>query len=168
MAATKEQESKALEQIKKIVAGLGEDSYIAKAFEGCFDIAKDNIIYDAAFSMKERLESAEAHEDLLQEKIKKLETKVANLEDELGAARADAEEFRKKAMPEELRGALKAHLMNAIEEKEQHMMSLADIMADLAGSPTDIAFQHAANAYKLERAKSEHYKKMIKKLDELK
>ncbi len=33
--ATKEQERKALEQIKKIVAGLGEDSYVAAAEMFC-------------------------------------------------------------------------------------------------------------------------------------
>ena len=33
MAATKEQERKALEKIKKIVTDLGEDSYISMAFE---------------------------------------------------------------------------------------------------------------------------------------
>ena len=47
---TKEQERKALEQIKKIVAGLGEDSYIGIAFAGCFEDAENNIEYDAAFS----------------------------------------------------------------------------------------------------------------------
>lgn len=40
MAATKEQEQKALEKIKKIVTDLGEDSYISMAFEGCFEIAE--------------------------------------------------------------------------------------------------------------------------------
>ena len=40
---TKEQERKALNQIKKIVDSLGEDSYIAMAFEGCFEDAETNI-----------------------------------------------------------------------------------------------------------------------------
>ena len=35
--ATKEQERKALEQIRKIVEGLGENSYLSFAFEGCFE-----------------------------------------------------------------------------------------------------------------------------------
>ena len=56
---TKEQERKALEKIKKIVDELGADSYIKTAFEGCFEIADENIEYDAAFSMKERAEIAE-------------------------------------------------------------------------------------------------------------
>lgn len=40
---TKEQERKALAQIKKIVEGLGGDSYLATAFEGCFEDAEYNI-----------------------------------------------------------------------------------------------------------------------------
>lgn len=57
--ATKEQERKALEQIRKIVAGLGEDSYVATAFEGCFCDAEDNIENDWALSMNGRWQDAE-------------------------------------------------------------------------------------------------------------
>lgn len=47
MMATKEQERAALEKIRKIVDGVGgHDSYIGKAFEGCFAIAKENIDSD--------------------------------------------------------------------------------------------------------------------------
>ena len=56
---TKEQERKALAQIRKIVEGLGVDSYIGIAFEGCFEIAESNIENDWACSMKQRAESAE-------------------------------------------------------------------------------------------------------------
>ena len=55
--ATKDQERKALEQIRKIVAGLGEESYIGKAFEGCFEIASDNIDNDFWNSQKDSIES---------------------------------------------------------------------------------------------------------------
>lgn len=58
MAATKEQEQKALEKIKKIVTDLGEDSYISMAFEGCFEIAEGNIENDFGCSMKQRAESS--------------------------------------------------------------------------------------------------------------
>lgn len=58
--ATKEQERKALAQIKKIVDSLGKDSYIGTAFEGCFEIAEENIENDFACSMKQRAEKAAA------------------------------------------------------------------------------------------------------------
>lgn len=43
---TKEGERKALEQIKKIVEGLGKESYIGTAFKGVFELAEENIEYD--------------------------------------------------------------------------------------------------------------------------
>jgi chromosome segregation ATPase len=52
---SKDQERKALEQIRKIVAALGEESYIGKAFEGCFEIASDNIDNDFWNSYKDTI-----------------------------------------------------------------------------------------------------------------
>lgn len=50
MTATKEQERNTLEKIKKMVAELGSDSYLAAAFTGAFDLAEQNIDDDAAFT----------------------------------------------------------------------------------------------------------------------
>lgn len=100
---TKEQERKALEQIKKIVAGLGEDSYIATAFEGCFDLAERNIDEDAAYSMKGRWEFTEKERDAATDKIKEmrkeaceaakrieeLETRIADMSEKLNDARKE-------------------------------------------------------------------------------
>ena len=43
---TKEQERKALEKIRKIVAELGENSYVGIAFDGAFELAEENISDD--------------------------------------------------------------------------------------------------------------------------
>lgn len=58
-SSTKEQERMALAQIREIIAGLGTDSYIGTALEGCLEIAEENIDNDFACSMKQKLESAE-------------------------------------------------------------------------------------------------------------
>ena len=73
---TKAEEYRALEQIKKIVSALGTDSYIATAFEGCFEVAEGNIDNDFACSMKQRAESAERQ---AQQKIKEAETSKAEI-----------------------------------------------------------------------------------------
>lgn len=78
--ATKEQERKALEQIKKIVEGLGPDSYIGTAFDGVFGVAEYNINNDAACSLRDRA-AIFAREQALTEtadKIKKLEAQLAD------------------------------------------------------------------------------------------
>ena len=83
---TKEQERKALEQIKKIVEGLGENSYIGTAFEGCFEIAEDNINNDFACSMKQRKEAAEFAEDQLRKKVAQMKVKIREQEAALKVA----------------------------------------------------------------------------------
>lgn len=74
MAATKKQEYEALKKIKEIVDSLGKDSYIATAFEGCFDIAKENIMFDFMSSMKHRYESAQCEIDELKAEIDEVES----------------------------------------------------------------------------------------------
>lgn len=59
MPAPKQREREAFESIKNIVKSLGDDSYIAIALEGCLEDAERNIDDDAAYSMKNRPESAE-------------------------------------------------------------------------------------------------------------
>lgn len=87
--ATKQQERDALEKIRKIVEQLGPDSYLATAFEGCFDLAAENIDNDWACSMADRARRAEKRaaelEDKLAESVKDYEAAHA-------AAHAVAEE----------------------------------------------------------------------------
>lgn len=55
---TKDQERQAIEKIRKIVEGLGENSYVGFAMEGVLELAEDNIREDAAYSMKKSAEIA--------------------------------------------------------------------------------------------------------------
>lgn len=57
--ATKQQEREALDKIAETIKGLGQDSYIAAAFDGCLDMAEDNIGNDFMCSMKARAEDAQ-------------------------------------------------------------------------------------------------------------
>lgn len=85
--ATKEQERKALEQIRKIVAGLGEESYIGKAFEGCFELAAENIECDFWNSWKEK------YSNVMDKSVEKLTA----LQDENDVLRKRAEEAERIA-----------------------------------------------------------------------
>lgn len=83
---TKAQERKALDQIRKIVEGLGENSYIGAAFSGCFEIAESNIDNDFSDSMKAKLESAEKDAEYFHQianseaaDIQKKEAQIADL-----------------------------------------------------------------------------------------
>ena len=88
---TKEQERKALEQIRKIVASLGEDSYVATAFEGCFEIAEQNIDNDWACSMKDRAESAVKAMLKQHDKIADLKAQIKGLQEENSKIKSELE-----------------------------------------------------------------------------
>lgn len=81
--ATKEQERKALEQIRKIVDGLGADSYIATAFDGCFQDAEENIENDFALCMKDRYLTESKKAKDLRAEVDRLKARVSELEEEL-------------------------------------------------------------------------------------
>lgn len=68
VSATKQQERDALEKIKELVELMGPNSYIATAFQGCFEIAEQNIEYDFADSLQERLAMAEKKAEALKAK----------------------------------------------------------------------------------------------------
>lgn len=81
---TKNEEKKILSQIEKLIESAGKDSYIAYAFAGCCDIARDNIENDFANSLlsqrakceldlhetKERLDAANEEIGMLKRKMK--------------------------------------------------------------------------------------------------
>ena len=143
MAATKEQEQKALEKIKKIVTDLGEDSYISMAFEGCFEIAEGNIENDFGCSMKQRAESSAAEaakykemyesavKDYEAEKrtVEELEQKVLTLE-EAGAIKAILIDFADNPDSAEFKQAVQdnRHNKQLVEESEKLIQRILDTM----------------------------------------
>jgi len=86
--ATKAEERKALEQIRKIVDKLGEESYIGKAFEGCFFVAEDNINNDFWDSLQDRISAREAELAKLRETTKLKEEKIRRITEESENGRA--------------------------------------------------------------------------------
>ncbi len=93
---TKEQERKALEQIRKIVENLGENSYVGSAFEGCFEIAEENISNDFACSMKACKETAESQRDYQYKKNKVLADKIKDYETNLNFTQMERDEVMKQ------------------------------------------------------------------------
>ena len=109
MIATKDQERKALEEIRKIVDNLGENSYVGAAMEGVLELAEDNIENDFVQSMKESVETAEkrAHE----------------LEEEL-------EEERACILPEEVRQKFYGIAFDKKYKAQAEAMTAAERMAE--------------------------------------
>lgn len=86
--ATKRNERETLETIRQLVADLGEQSYLATAFQGCFEIAEENIENDFADSLRGRLDGTLKKIDLLEAKVKELEGQLAESQKDWEAAHA--------------------------------------------------------------------------------
>lgn len=89
MIATKEQERKTLEKIKQMVVELGENSYLAAAFTGAFELAERNIENDWGCTMTEKAERMEREAE---EKARK----AAELMQQAKKEMLKAEEMQKK------------------------------------------------------------------------
>lgn len=149
---TKEQERKALAQIKKIVESLGEGSYVATAFEGCFEIAMENIENDFACSMKQRLESAElANKNL----CKKLAEMQKECEDAYHAANIVAEEkdtqidaLQKRIISDDDLTDCISLARDRAAEYESMMDEAAEQIVELADDPGSVEFQDAVKSHR--------------------
>lgn len=88
---TKAQERNALEKIKKIVEDLGKNSYVGTAFEGCFEIAEENIDNDFACSMKQRAEKAEKDAQYFQDMVNYSSNELEKAQEEISRLRKQVE-----------------------------------------------------------------------------
>lgn len=104
--ASKAEERKALEQIKKIVEGLGgSGSYIGMALEGCFEIAESNIENDFGCSMQEQVKAMEMSRNDWMARCKYMEAEHNKTVKELEAAKDNADALANNKV-NELRDAL--------------------------------------------------------------
>lgn len=139
---TKEQERKALEQIRKIVSGLGEDSYVGTAFEGCFEIAEENIQHDFACSTRDRLEGYQSEVEEMASRINGLVKKLDGLKDllkdkdEIIKRRGDRIEDLNKQLRESVDTAVEAwakvhEAEETIQAKDNEIIHLKAKLYDL-------------------------------------
>lgn len=157
MAATKEQERKALARIKKIVEELGENSYIGIAFEGCFEVAEENIENDFACSMKQRAEHAEMEAG----KYKKMyEDTAADFE----AAETTIAGLEQKVLSTAEGGAIKAILYHYQTEATRLADESAQRIVELADSPDTPEFRQAVQDNRNSKKRMEDSKALIQRV----
>ena len=146
---TKNDERKALEQIKEIVFKLGDDSYLSTAFEGCFEIAFMNIENDFFCSMKQKYE--QEHEQVVKllktvneqnDDCFKMEKRINDLEKEIKAKdkMLEHDKSMKVALKKELDEADKRieHLESCLEEKNKAIVKYGDELVHLKAKMYDM------------------------------
>ena len=153
---TKEQERKALEQIKKIVQSLGENSYVGTAFEGCFEIVAENIENDFGDSMQDRWLTAERK---YEEACGEIEGLKNRLEWKEG--------IEKKLLTEEEAGQIKMVLSNTRNEEDKRTREAASMIVKYADNPSGSDFQRAVNIHRAGERLCARYDALINRLTEV-
>lgn len=164
---TKEQERQAIEKIRKIVEGLGENSYVGFAMEGVLELAEDNIREDTAYSMKESAEiaweratKAEKENKELKKTVEKREATILELNTELCNARAEA---KANEVPEELIQEIYCMAYDKEAESIGKMERAADQMTEATIAGEDA--HGFAEEYKKQKENRNRYRKVMEMLD---
>lgn len=171
---TKDQEREAIKKIRKIVEGLGENSYVGFAMDGILELAEDNIREDTAYSMKERAEIArkdaeeaeKENKDLkaevedLKKTVEKRGATISELNTELCNARAKA---KANEIPEELVQEMYCMAYDKEAESIGKMERAADQMAAAIIAGEDV--HGFAEEYKKQKANRSRYRKVMEELD---
>lgn len=176
---TKQQEREALAKIKEIINGLGEGSYVATAFEGCYEIAIENIDNDFACSMKQRYESESKRREEAERANKGMADKVAKAEMERDAAREALHEITKnredeiaelskqlaeakaQRMPELLHAMICDTVAEDLAALRESMEVLADKIVRCSDHPQTALFRESVAAYKAGKERREVYEQII-------
>ena len=173
-SATKQQERDALAAIRKMVEELGPQSYLATAFEGCFEDAEQNIEDDAAYSMKARLEIQaqraieRGHEvDRLKADLTAAQSKIETLQSQFDFASQHIKKLERQQLSEELRRDLWVMVTDEAEVSRARMAEAADKMAAGADNPGCVLFKESVARYRAEKARAEAMEQRAAELDAL-
>lgn len=142
MVTSKEQEREALKKIQQIINSLGADSYIAAAFDGCIEMAEDNINDDFANSYKGIAEAAQKREREANEVIKSQDKVIKDLESERDnfkklyehekeAYQRAADDLHQRASDNAMLSEKIEYLENELEKPKLEIMKLKANIYDL-------------------------------------
>ena len=156
---TKEQERQAIQKIRKIVEGMGENSYLATAMEGVLETAEENIEYDAAFSLKGRAEVAEKkaselkkENEELRKALEEAQERDAKLESKCNEVYSELQRY---ALPEWMQRELDKMVQTGLERVNREIKEAADGMADAIGEQGNLAPQAADHAKQYRERRAE-------------
>lgn len=173
--ATKQQERDTLAAIRKMVEELGPQSYLATAFDGCFEDAENNIENDFADSMKARWLHADAQlnaaKGTIEELKEQLEESKKDWEAAHAAAHAIAEEkdaeiaaLRERIIPADDLTDCKQIAENLVLELRQKVKAAEATILEYAEHPETTTFCDAVRERKNLTKDIDYYEALVERL----
>lgn len=166
--ASKEQEREALAEIQAIIDSLGESSYLKTAFAGCFEDAENNIDDDAAYSMKDRWESAERKLAETQKQIATMELDNRDLRLQIDhikqVAACTEQQLRDKTLSDDDLSYFQELVSESIYETEGQLKEAAEAIVKNAESPSSELFQQAVIDHRNSSRKLDYLKELMNRI----
>lgn len=173
--ATKQEERDTLAAIRKMVEDLGPQSYLATAFEGCFEDAESNIENDFGDSMKARWLHADAQLNAANGTIEELRERLSESEKDYEAAHAAAHAIsdQKDAEIAALRERVLApddltDVIQLVTEKrlalDTEVKNAAERIVEAAAEPESAAFQSAVKDHRAAKSDLDYYTALLERL----
>ena len=139
---TKEQERKALEQVKKIIEGLGPGSYLDMTFKGVLEQAADNIENDFSSNYMEMYEAAKKVISEMKEATAKDQKTIVELRqyNQTLSIQLDTETDRADGLRKEVHDVIKENeeYMDRIMEDEKKIEALESEIITLKAKLYDL------------------------------
>lgn len=167
-SATKPQEREALAAIEKMVEELGPQSYVATAFEGCFEDAENNIENDFGDSMKSRWEFAEKQLAAAQEEIKNLKGRASLLQETVDSLRRENKVLEQQALSDDNLTDISWLLSDKIFGLDTEAKNAAQRIVETADQPGDAQFQNAVKDHRTAQAGLSHYTALLERVNAIK
>ena len=166
--ASKRNERETLEIIRQLVADLGEQSYLATAFEGCFEDAESNIENDFGDSWKRRCESAERKLDEAEDKIRNLELDKRDLRKAVADAKSNlarTEQALKdqSLSPDDLED-IRQLLSDRATEADEAATKAASEIVKYADQPESKEFQQAVADHRNYTREAEYTRNILERV----
>lgn len=174
--ASKRNERETLEIIRQLVADLGEQSYLATAFEGCFEDAESNIENDFGDSWKRRCESAERKLDEAQAEIESLRERLTESKKDWEAAHvaanlmteqkdAEIKAIRAKMLTDDELCDIKIALEDRVSKDEEDAKQAAADIVKYADDPSGEKFLEARNTYHIAKHDAEVIRELLERVE---
>ena len=166
-SATKQHERDTLAVIRKMVEELGPQSYLATAFEGCFEDAESNIENDFGDSMKTRWLHADAQLNAAKGTIEELEAQKRSMQETIDSLQRERDEAEARRVTE----TDLVHLIRLAEEDlaeaEQRRDAAAQDIVTYAGDPACEEFRQAVAAHRNATSSVEAKKERLGRLNSI-
>lgn len=162
--STKEEEIKALAKIKKIVADLGENSYVGTALDGALSLAEENIDCDAAFSARSYQEALYETEDKLKAAEKKIAELQKELDDQKSAHNGECEALRQRLPSNHETSMIMKLLTEKTSDLQLEVNNAAARIVETADNPVCAAFKNAVSDHRTVQQELDSYTNVLKSI----